>query len=97
VHGTPQGGGGTEWEAVRCGRAGCEGAGRLRRDLTAPTGNRPSGLSSSLSRVEQAVADTAERAADLAKTQISADGTLRQAIAHTRTCQLPPPRSRLRG
>ena len=44
----------------------------------------------SLQAVEQAVADTAERAADPAKT--SADGTLQQAIAHTRTCNriLPP-------
>ena len=40
AHGTPQGGGGTECEAVRCGRAGCEGVGRLRCDLAAPTRNR---------------------------------------------------------
>src|SRR5262249_47336061 len=30
AHGTPQGGAGTEREAVRCGRAGCEHEGRLR-------------------------------------------------------------------
>ena len=41
---------GTKHEAVRCGRAGCEGVGRLRCDLAAPTRNWPSGLSSSLSR-----------------------------------------------
>ena len=40
----------------------------------------------SLQAVEQAVADTAERAADPAKT--SADGTLQQAIAHARTCSV---------
>src|SRR5262249_4461355 len=67
AHGTPQGGGGTECEAVRCGRAGCQGVGRLRCDLAAPTRNKPSSLSSSTA-VEH-VADTAERAADLAKTR----------------------------
>ena len=37
AHGTPQGGAGTGCEAVCCGRAGCEGEGRLRCDLAAPT------------------------------------------------------------
>src|SRR5262245_21904841 len=90
AHGTPQGGGGTECEAVRCGRAGCEDVGRLRCDLAAPTRNRPSGLSSSLSR-RRARCRHRRTCCRSGQNQTSADGTLQQAIAHTRTCQLPPP------
>ena len=81
VHGTPQGGGGTECEAVRCGRAGCEGAGRLRCDLAAPTGNRPSGLSSSLSRRRANRCRHRRTCCRSGQNQTSADGTLQQAIA----------------
>src|SRR6516165_1055393 len=87
AHGTPQGDGGTECEAARCGRAGCKGAGRLRCDLAAPTRNRPSGLSSSLSRRRASRCRHRRTCCRSGQNQTSADGTLQQAIAHTRTCQ----------
>src|SRR5215467_11444395 len=83
AHGTPQGGGGTECEAVRCGRPGCEGVGRLRCDLAPPTGNRPSGLSSSLSRRRASRCRHRRTCCRSGQNQTSADGTLQQAIAHT--------------
>jgi hypothetical protein len=86
-HGTPQGGAGTGCEAVRCGRAGCEGVGRLRCDLAAPTRNRPSGLASSLSRRRTSRCRHRRTCCRSGQNQTSADGTLQQAIAHTRTCQ----------
>jgi len=90
AHGTPQGGGGTECEAVRCGRAGCEGVGRLRCDLAAPTREAVR----SVIIVEPPSSKplpTPPNVLPSGQNQTSADGTLQQAIAHTRTCQLPPP------
>src|SRR6516164_6569652 len=87
AHGTPQGGAGTGCEAVCCGRAGCEGEGRLRCDLAAPTRNRPSGVSSSLSRRRASRCRHRRTCCRSGQNQTSADGTLQQAIAHTRTCQ----------
>ena len=73
------------------GRASCEGAGRLRCDLAAPTRKRPSGLSSSLSRLRASRCRHRRTCCRSGQNQTSADGTLQQAIAHTRTCQLRHP------
>src|SRR5215471_12310531 len=69
------------------GRASCEGAGRLRCDLAAPTRKRPSGLSSSLSRLRASLCRHRRTCCRSGQNQTSADETLQQAIAHTRTCQ----------
>ena len=76
AHGTPQGGAGTGCEAVCCGRAGCEGEGRLRCDLAAPTRNRPSGVSSSLSRRRASRCRHRRTCCRSGQNQTSADWTL---------------------
>jgi len=81
AHGTN----GNRTQGCAFGRAGCEGDGRLHCDSKWRDRRLQLQAAVSLQAVEQAVADTAERAADPAKT--SADGTLQQAVAHTRTCQ----------
>src|SRR6516165_5076051 len=63
------------------GRASCEGAGRLRCDLAAPTRKRPSGLSSSLSRLRASRCRHRRTCCRSGQNQTSADGTLQQAIA----------------
>src|SRR5262249_43145459 len=95
VHGTPRGGGGTECEAVRRGRAGCEGAGRLRCDLARLRAIGRPACHHRSAAVEQAVADTAERAADLAKTRQRRRNA--RASNHPHSDLSVPPPSRVRS
>ena len=59
----------------------------VRLCVAVATRNRPSGLSSSLSRRRASRCRHRRTCCRSGQNQTSADGTLQQAIAHTRTCQ----------